>query len=257
MPATRTDTFLSPPITQQNLYDAIKQAFVNAGFTAPFDEYTSGTDKVVIYRIILDASKTFGTSYLRIRLTTGFTIGQQLYSTWAVATHTGSNPSGELIYTALSNSQINFTSLNGGAEYNMVFLTQGSNYFVLGHLTPFYKPIWWDLNAWNYCFVPASTLLSPLRSTALNPLGNTDNDAVAVTSGRLALQNPVTNRRDIFPGLIYCSAANTGIVGRASDDFVIIYGSGTSRYDILQVPGSSEQYLVIWNATGGVAIRIG
>lgn len=255
--ATRIDSFVAPTITQQTLYDGIKQAFSNAGYAAtPFDEYTSGTDRIVVYAIALDAAKTYGITYLRIRLTTGFIIGQQLYSTWAIATHTGTNSSTELTYTALTTStQANFTALNGGAEFKLVMLSQGTITIALGFVSPANRPAWWDLNAWNYCYVPTTNTFAVFRSTALNPYSNAENDS-SLNVARMAIANIQTNRRDLLPGVIFYSQSNQGISGRTSDDLVMLAGSGSTRYDSIQIPSDTKQYLLLNPASGGLAVRI-
>lgn len=254
--AVRTDSFVAPTWTQTSLLDGIKAAFTNAGFTATFDEYTSGTDRIVVYAIVLDAAKTYGTSYLRIRLTTGFIIGQQLYSTWTIATHTGLNPSSEITYTALTaTTQVNFTALNGASEYRLIMLTQGTNAIALGFVAPTNKPAWWDLNAWNYCFVATANTFATFRSTNLNPYSNTENDS-SLNQTRMGIANSQTNRRDLLPGVIFYSQTNQGISGRTSDDLVMLAGSGTTRYDTIQIPGDTKQYLLLNPASGGLAVRV-
>ncbi|MGL5925487.1 hypothetical protein [Chroococcidiopsis sp.] len=254
--ASRIDSFVAPTLTQQSVYDGIKQAFSNAGFTVVHDEFTSGADKVVVYVCALDTAKAYGVTYLRIRLTTGFVIGQQLYSTWSIATHTGTNPSTEITYTALiANTQINFTALNGAAEFKLIMLTQGVNAIALGFVAPANKPAWWDLNAWNYCFIATSNTFAAFRSTNLNPYSNSDNDS-SLNVSRMATANVQTNRRDLLPGIIFYTQTNQGISGRTSDDLVMIAGSGTTRYDTIQIPGDTKQYLLLNPTSGGLAVRI-
>lgn len=253
--ATRIDSFIAPTLTQQTLYDAIKQAFTNAGYPAPFDEYLSGTDRVVVYAIILDSTKVYGTSYLRIRITTTLVIGQQIYSTWVISNHTGTNGSLEITYTTLlTTTQVNFVCLNANPEYKLILLTQGALYFVLGYIIPEFKPDWWDLNAWNYSFIITSNTFGAIRSTALNPYGNSDYDT-SLNNGRMSTANPQTNRRDILPGVIFYTQASQGIAARSSDDWVMSAVNGATKYDILQQPGDTKQYLVLNPANGGLAVR--
>lgn len=252
--ASRIDTFLAPALTQQSLYDAIKASLANAGF-AIFDEFVSGTDKVVVYAITLDASKTYGTSYLRVRLTNTFIVAQQLYSTWVVATHTGTNGSSEITYTAFINStQVNFTALNGGIEYKFSLISQGTTVIILGFVAPANKPLWWDLNAWNYCFLPTNNTFSLFRTTLLNPYANSEHDSY-LNSSRLSTANPQTNRRDLLPGVVFFTQNNQGISGRSSDDWVSLAAAGTTRYDTVQIPNDTKQYLVLNPAAGGLAVR--
>lgn len=254
--ASRLDSFVAPTLTQQNIYDGIKQAFSNAGYAAPFDEFVTGTDKVVVYAIVLDNTKTYGTTYLRVRVTTTFIIGQQLFSTWNTATDTGTNGSTEVTYPALVNNvQVNFTALNGLTEYKIVLLTQGTNSIVLGFFSPANKPVWWDLNAWNYAFIPTVSTFASFRSTLLNPYNSTENDSI-LNNTRLGTANTQTNRRDLLPGIVFFTQTNQGISGRSSDDLVMVAAVGATRYDTVQIPNDTKQYLVLNPAAGGLAVRI-
>lgn len=255
--ATRNDSFVAPTITQQLLYDAIKQAMINAGYSSPFDEYTSGTDKIVVYAIVLDSTKTFGTTYLRVRVTTAFAVGQQLYSTWNATTHTGTNASTEYVATAFSSSaQINFTALNGGIEYKLALLYQGSLFYPLGYLSPANRPSWWDLNTWNYCLHPGTATFSSFRSPSSTPYANNALYDSSLNIARMGSANLQTNRRDILPGILIYSQSNQGIGGRTSDDLIMVAGTGSTRFDTLQAPGDAKQYLILVPDAGGLAIRV-
>lgn len=254
--AIRTDSFLTPTFTQQGLYDAIKVAFVNTGFATIFDEFLSGTDRVVVYAIILDATKTYGTTYLRVKVTTTFIIGQQLFATWNAATDTGTGATTEITYTALPNtSPITFIALNGSNEYRLAILQQGSTIIVLGFISPANKPAWWDLVAWNYCFLFTTNVFFIMRSTTFNPYANTEHDST-LNTGRMGFANSQTNRRDLLPGIVFFTQSNQGISGRSSDDLVMISASGSSRFDTIQIPGDTRQYLLLNPASGGLAVRV-
>lgn len=253
--ATRTDSLLAPTFTQQGLYDAVKAAFLNAGYAIPFDEFISGTDRIVVYAIVLDSTKTFGTTYLRIRVTNTFLIGQQLFGTWNPTTDTGTGATTEVTYTALVNTvQVNFVNLNGNTEYKLVIIQQAANAIVLGFLSPANKPTWWDLNAWNYCFIFTTNAFFVVRSTTFNPYANTEHDSI-LNNARMSTANVQTNRRDLLPGIVFFTQTNQGISGRSSDDLVMIAASGTTRYDTIQIPGDTKQYLLLNPVSGGLAVR--
>lgn len=252
--AVRTDTFVAPTLTQQTIYNAIKIAAGNVSL-AIYDEYTSGTDKIIVYSVTLDNTKTFGISYLRIRLTLGLILNQQIYSTWNATTHVGTNGSTEITYvTLVNNIQINFVALDGQNEYKLIALTQGTTTIVLGFVAPINKPLWWDLNAWNYVFIVTGSTFATFRTTALNPYANAEHDTTLNTA-RMGVANPQTNRRDLLPGVIFYTQNNQGISGRSSDDLVMFAGSGTTRYDVVQVPGDTKQYLILSPQSGGLAVR--
>lgn len=255
--ATKIDSFIAPTITQQNLYDSIKQGFANAGYSAPFDEFTSGTDRIVIYAVVVDSTKLAGTAYLRIRVTTALAVNQQIYSGWSTSTRTGSNGSAEVGYAAFTtNLAVNVIALNANPEYRLILLYQNTAYYPLGHFSPTNKPTWWDLNSFPYVFIPIGNNFNFLRSSNLNPHNNSEYDIGLAMTTRLGTANTITNRRDILQGLILLSQNNTGLGGRTSDDLVLFSGNGTSRFDILQIPNSTNQYLVINPSSGGIAVRI-
>ncbi len=254
--AIRTDTLLAPGFTQLTLYNAVKTALNNSGYTALFDEFVSGTDRIAVYSIVLDSTKAFGTTYLRVRVTATFVIAQQLFATWNPATDTGTGGSTEIVYTALvTNAQINFTSLNGGSEYGFSVFNQGVAVLVLGAIAPINKPLWWDLNAWNYSFLPTTPTFSIFRSTTQNPYGNAENDTTLNTP-RMSTANMQTNRRDLLPGIIFYNQSAQGISGRSSDDLVMVAAAGTTRYDTVQIPNDPKQYLILNPAAGGLAVRV-
>lgn len=254
--ALRTDSFVASAVTHQTLFNGIKQAFLDSGFTASFDDYVSGTDKIVVYAIVTDSTKTNGTSYLRIRVTTGLAIFQQLFAGWTVATHVGTNGSTEIAYTAIiPTTQVNFTALKANPELSLVMINQGTNVIALGFLSPANRPGWWDLNAWSYCFIPTTNTFAAFRSTVLNPFTNPENDS-SLNFIRLGNPNNQTNRRDLLPGVILYTQTSQGITGRSSDDLVSVSATGSTRYDTLQIPGDTKQYLIINPAAGGLAVRI-
>lgn len=253
--ATKTVSLLDPTITQQTLYDALKLAFSNAGFGIPFSEFTSGTDKVIIYQFVVDATKTYGKTFIRVRVTALLAIGHQIYSTWNTANNTGASPSPEIVYPSLTNnSPIGFTSFSASPELYAVAIYQGGYYAVISFLLPSSRPYWWDLNAWNYGFMATSTTFTLFYSTALNPYGNVSYDT-SLNSPRLSTSNLYTNRRDLIQGLFVFTQTNTGIAGKTSEDLVSVAATGMNRLDIIQVPGQTIEYTLINPASGGFAIR--
>ena len=94
--ATKTEASLAATITQTSFANALKTAFTSAGYSAVFDDYTSSTDRILVYAHVVDNSKVYGTSYLRIRITSALLIYQQIYSTWNATAHTGTGSSTEV-----------------------------------------------------------------------------------------------------------------------------------------------------------------
>ncbi|BAZ36972.1 hypothetical protein NIES4101_28930 [Calothrix sp. NIES-4101] len=253
--ATRTDTSLAATISQTTLVNALLTAFANAGFSSPFDNYTSGTDRILVYKVDVDASKTFGSNYLRIRITSALQVLQQIMAGWNTSTKAATNASTEVSMGSLSTSSlIQFVALSGGNEYKFISLTQGTVFMLLGILMPENRPSWWDLNAWTWGFIFTSTTLLALRSSSKFPY--TVSEYEFLSSTRMGIANPQTNRRDIFAGNILLTSSNAGGAGKTSDDICLACGNGGSRYDTLSFPGDTKQYLLINNTSAGLAVRI-
>jgi hypothetical protein len=254
--ATRTDSVLSASFTQLNLYDALKQALADAGYPTPLSEFTSGTDRVVVYQVGFNPDRAVGTAFIRYRVTTTFIIAHQIYSGWNTGTNTGTNGSTEIAFSAIANTNaVSFIALSASPEYRLVLITSGTFYAVLGFISPQEKPNWWDVNAHAYIYIPTATTFALLRTNVLNPYSNNENDTT-LNNARMANINLISNRRDILPGVIVLTQSNQGISGKTSDDFVMGCFSGSARFDVVQIPGDTKEYLVINPASGGLALRI-
>ncbi|MCC5669881.1 hypothetical protein LC653_40275 [Nostoc sp. CHAB 5784] len=207
--ATRTISSLSAPFTQAQLSTALQAAFVNAGFTSLFDSFTSGTDLVLVYAFVVDGAKTFGTTYLRVRITNTFIINQALYSTWNATTHTGGNSSTEVAYSTLvSTTSVTFNALNASGEVRLILATQGALFLPLGMIAPINRRSSWDLKDWNWGHIFISSTMLILRSSGLNQYSNAENDIALAGSTRLATANVQDNERDILSGLILLNQSN-------------------------------------------------
>jgi hypothetical protein len=254
--ATRYDSQLVPTITQATLISALLNAFTDAGYSAQTANFTSGTDRILVYEFPIDTSKTFGTNFIRIRITSTLQVFQQIFTAWNTVNNTGSNGSTEInLGTLVTNVQVNFCALNGAAEYKLVLLTQGTLFIPLGILAPQNRPTWWDLNSWSWGFIATTASMNVWRSSLLNPYNNAEFDTF-LNSSRMSNPNPQTNRRELLTGLMLLTQSNTGVAGRTSDDLASASASGSGRYDVLALFGSNQKYLLLVNVAGGLAIRI-
>lgn len=255
--STRTITTLTAPFTQAQLSTALQTAFINAGFSALFDSFTSGTDLILVYAFVNDVTKTFGTTYLRIRISNTFIIYQQVFATWNAATDTGTGSSTEVTYSTLLNStNVIFTALNGTTESRLVMVTQGTTFIPLGMIIPTTMRGSWNLNSHTNGYIFTANTMLVLRSSALNQFTSVDNDIALAGSTRLATANTTDNERDLLTGLVLLNQSNTGFAGKTSDDLAVGSFSGSTRYDIILRSGTSWQYLVVLPGSGGVALRI-
>jgi hypothetical protein len=256
MPATRTISSLGATITQANLVAAIQTAFTNAGFSAPVLDTTSGTDRIFAYAFAVGTG-TFSTIHLRIRITSALAIFQQLSTGIPSGGTSGANASTEVsLGTITSNSPCTFNALNGGSEYRLIFLVQGSAIYPLGLIAPINRRGSWSLNSWSWGFIFTSSAMSIVRGTALNQYASADYDIALATNSRLGTANPIDNERDVLSNILLLSQSNQGSAGRSSDDLAIVAASGSSRYDMIPITGTSQQYLIVNPGAGGFAVRI-
>lgn len=255
MPVTRTITNLAATITQAALFSAIQTAFTNVGFNAPIDNYTASGDLILVYSVSAGTG-TYANTFLRVRITTGLVIAQQIFSAWNTSTKAGTNGSTEVVYTALvTNTNIVFNAFTS-SECRLIFVTQGSVMLPLGLIVPVTKRNSWSLNSWTWGLIPTSATMTTWRTTALNPFSNADIDLALITSTRLATANSIDNERDVITNWLFLTQSNQGFVGRTNDDFAVGSFSGSSRYDTINISGTSQQYLVVLPGSGGLALRI-
>ncbi|BAY15709.1 hypothetical protein NIES21_15280 [Anabaenopsis circularis NIES-21] len=255
MVATKTTSTISATVTQATLATGIKTAMQNAGFSAtPYDDYTS-TNRILVYEFVSDSNKTYGKSYFLISISSGLVVTTQVAATWNNSTHAGTNLSTTTTNTAFaSGSNIIATAFNGGDEYKLVQLVQGSVVVPLGMIAPATRPTWWDMDIWNYAFSPTGSGWTTWRSSGKNPFSN-DAYTNFLNYSALGTANPQTNRRDVLTGIVILSSSNAGLAAKTSDDFASVAASGTTRYDIIQPENTTQQFTIINNTSGGLAIR--
>lgn len=268
MPATKSESTLlvsmvQPTFTQLQFAEAIKTAMSNAGFGAVFDEYSPGTDRILIYQLTFDPGKLYGTVYLQIKITTALAITQRLYTNWNKTTRVGDNPGTETTVTGaafVNNNSIEFIGFSKSPEFRLIAVYQGTTTAYLGYVRPETKPQWWDENAYPYAFVPVS---NSNFATWYGP-GLTPYSGGANTGGRLqahlnvsqfGTQNPVTNKRDVLSNILFYAWSNEGIAGRSSSDLVQIASTNMVRKDVLQVTPGVEEYFLLNAAAGGLGVR--
>ncbi|PAX52855.1 hypothetical protein [Brunnivagina elsteri] len=253
--ATRTDTTVAATVTQTSLVNALITAFTSAGFATAIDNYTSGTDRILVYKVDVDASKTFGSNFLRIRITSALQVLQQIMTGWNTTTKVATNGSTEVsMGTFVTTSSIQLVALSAGLEGKFVACTQGTVFMLLGLLIPSERPTWWDLNSWSWGFIFISTTLLALRSSTRFPYSSSEYEFLSST--RMSNFNPQTNRRDVLSGAVLLTSGNAGIAGKSSGDIGLGCGVGSARYDTLSFPPDTRQFLLINNTASGFAMRV-
>ncbi|WP_375471093.1 hypothetical protein [uncultured Nostoc sp.] len=254
--ATRYTTTLSPTITQQSLGDAIKAMAASIGLSL-YGDITSGTTRLLVYEITTDASKTFGKCYFRIRVESNLIIGQRLFSSYDLVGATGSNGGTELATSAFSTSSA--ISINGfaGSELKLVCLSQGTTLFApFGVILPSFRPSWWNLNSYPWGFLFSTASANTLSSSLLSPYGNALYNTF-LNNSNLSNINPISGLPDLIKGMLILSQSNAGVGGATSGDIGFGSFNGQTRYSSLIPQDTTEQYCIINNVAGGLAIRTG
>lgn len=260
MPFNRTDFTLSPPITQQSFYDAIKARLAAIGGYTLFSEYSASGDKIVVYEILSDASRLFGKVYFRIRVTTGLQIFQQLYVSWNATTNTGTLPSTESTgVTFVSNVAIDFVSFGKLPEYRFLCLSQNTTFALLGGLRPETKSDGWSEDSYPWMFISdndwaASKQFKTWLTCTSNPYSNTSAFTTNMADSRMSSQNPITNKRDSQASMVLY-ATTQGIAGQSSQEIITVAALGQTRFELLQFIAGTEEYILINPGYGAMALR--
>lgn len=255
MPVTKTSVTLTAPISQSVLTDQIKTLLAALGFVL-VEDYIA-TDRLLVFSIAFDAAKTFGTIFLRVRITAALSITQSIGTGWNTTTKAIANESPVSQAVGLSSTlTLELVSYSRGNEIKLIQLSQGTTTTpFLGTFRPESKPSWWDESAYPYAFFPYNSTGSywlNIYSSALNPFGN-NTYSIGLANG-LNGANPVTGKRDIVAGLLLTTAAATGVAGRTSTDVSIVAAANLTKLDVIQV-SETEEYTLLSPGSNGVALR--
>lgn len=259
MVATRTQTILSPTVTQLALADAIKAAFVALGYSS-VDDYISGTDRLLVFSLQQDATKTYGTIFLRCRITTALAVSQTIGVSFNSTTKALTNESSAAaVITFGSTTEINLITYANGSQYRLVTLNQGTgtSTTILGIFRPTNKPSWWDEGVSPYAFIAFNnnnTNLKDFVCANLPPFTSMTGAGIE-SSSRMTNPNPITGKRDLLPNLPLYTSTSHGICGNLPEDFALVCGSGSAKLDILEV-SSTEKYEFIYSGANPVVVRI-
>lgn len=222
MVVSMTSGVILPPINQQSLADGLKQAFSAAGYAAPFSEYDYSDEKHIVYRIVNDAQKDFGTIYYLVKVLSNLEISQNLNTAFDVENNLGSNQN----YSSGSNSYgeemtIRWIALNNGNEFKWVLLYQDYRWACLGMLRPQGMPDFWDEDIAPFCAV--SRMDRPLEVFDLSDINpySSENDLNFIKSsfgqsGIPISRNPFNNQIDIITRLLFTPGSNEGMFGTSS-----------------------------------------
>jgi hypothetical protein len=223
--AVKQEGNILPGITQESLFEGLKTAFLAAGHTTIYAEFDDGDNKNVVYEIVNDSTKTFGTVYLHIQVNYYLEVNQRLHTSFNKLDNTGSNY-GEYNPREFSESYgIRWISLNNGSEFKLVMLYQGPAWICLGVLRPQGMPPYWNENESPYCLV--SSLNQPLEHFHLSEVNPYEADeespeyeerilSTLYTSRTPKSRNPFTNDVDIVAGFPFIPQSDRGMFGMSS-----------------------------------------
>jgi hypothetical protein len=225
MVAVKQEGNISPLITQESLFEALKVMFLAAGYATVYAEFDDGDYKHLVYEIVNDSTKTFGTVYLHIQVDYYLEITQRLHTSFNSANNEGSNM-GEYNPRSFSESDvIRWISLDNGSEFKLVMLYQGSSWTCLGFIRPQSMPPYWNENEFPYSLV--SSLNQPLEVFHLPEVNPYDDDessseyeerikSTIYTNVTPRLRNPFTNDVDIIAGFPFIPETGRGMFGMSS-----------------------------------------
>ena len=264
MPATQTTTTINPTHTQASIVTALKNAFAAAGYPALYADSTSGTDRILVYQLVFDANKIYGTSYLRLKITTALAVTQQLFTAWNIAAVTGTNGGVESTATTFSaNVPIEVrTFAKTTGEFRVIALSQGTPYGLFGYIRPETRHPSFDEDTAPFIFqsnnIWTANPFLTWQSSGLTPYSGTGNTAFTSSMGTATMSaaNPVNNKRDILAGMVLFASTNQGVAAKSSEDLVSVAATGLSRFDSIQVVAGSEEYVLLFPGAGTMGVRI-
>lgn len=244
--------------TYAQLVTAIKTAMTNAGFGSTyFDDQSANTSlRFIVWRIQLDGDNTKARAYIYYRLRiiidgSDYKLEQRYYYTWNATTHAGTVytltvPAGVNIPTNGAGSQVNFTAINH-AEFKGVIVNFGTNYGLLGLLTPLNKVDGWNFDniqyaaafipnrEFNYLYQPAPIVLDDTNNY-VDQISNNPNPMVGgANDGYFLVDNNDTflgNRRgtnlkyQLIPTLVVGSSSSEGAAAYTSQDLGVVASNG-------------------------------
>lgn len=253
MPATRTTATIAAPHTQESLTAAIRTRMNATGFGNPFDEFQADGNEYLIYQVVRDPSKTYGSLFFWVQITPSLEVSQMAFTAWNATTHTGENAgSSTNALTFDPEALINFVGYNAGTEFKLLVGYQASLNFgkieaFIGFISPLTKPAFWDENISPYIFIATSSFA---RLREWYTVGNTPYQTPYITSNLTNAEwngrNPFNNQPDILTKALFFGS-NQGLVGITSDDLGQVSELNLSVGDI--VTSGTKQYAVLTSNT--------
>lgn len=243
----------APTLTQTIFKNALILSFNDAGFgSAPFKEYTSGTDVFLVYRFINDAATTYGTVYFSVKITSTLAISCQLLVGFDNTTNASTGQTSiQNAVTIGTSTTVQFFAINH-AELKGVIVKQGATFQPLLWLRPANKRSGWSENVCAWAFHPSSTGLNSFNGFT-NTFYSSNSTYVFPSISQMSSINSAESTYDIFPmGAILLFNNSQGYAGFCSTDVTI--GCCQSTQLLGRINPAGESYLILQAAASGTVI---
>lgn len=246
---------INPSITQASLINGLRDALVAAGLPTPLKQFTSGTNQLVVWELVFDATRFYGKAYFSIKVSNTLTVSQSISSGWTDATNTLVNASSDVHLTTFSSSiPIKFQGF-ATPEFVLLSATQGGSIqMMLGYLRLQTADAFDDIS-FPKIFIPITADLTSLTCTGLTPYSSSV-FYTSLNNSNMANADSYFQQRSMATGFFLYGSSNTGIIARSSDDLGMGANTGTTRYDTYTPSGLSEQWIVTRSGAGTLLIRI-
>jgi hypothetical protein len=249
-----------PTVTPQSLNDGLKVAFAAAGYGGtPYAEFDESGSKNLVYQIVNDISKAFGTIYLHVVISNDCAVSQQLHTSFDLQTNTGTNTrSPNFSNNFAEDDQVNWTALNNGAEFKWVMLYQNSRVVCLGTMRPDGMPDFWDEDIAPYVLVndTSNSPIERFRMAEITPYSGEiiqTNLYMGVPNSR----NPFDQQVDIVSRLILSPDSGEGIFGMTSGMIAQATDQDLSVGDTILLADGKEYFVILKpNYNPVVTVRI-
>lgn len=250
LPATPTITFTS-------FLTALKTSMQDAGFSAnPFDQFIASGYTYLVYQVVNDANKTFGTVYLQIKIyndTTNNTVKfwSELITGYSISTHSGTGTSGTMSESSifsLGNSLQFYAILH--SEIKGIYLTSGTQQASpILLLRPAYRDTWWDEAITPWAFLFYSYPLSSLYGLPTNYYVN-NTTGYKIPSITLSDDSNSAFTRSVWPmGVVIF--ANGGIPGYFQD---LRQAAAYNLSLFSRIESPSQSWIILSPGNGGLVL---
>ena len=260
MPVTKQEGNFIPTITQQSFTDGLKVAFTAAGYGAVYAEFDETDTKNLVYQVVNNVNKLYGTVYLHIKISSQLELGQKLHTAFDTTTNTGLNTVDyNLSNNFYAESTLRWIALNNGSEFRWVFLYQGSQWVCLGMMRPLGMPTYWDENIAPYAIV-SDVSYAPLQNFFLSDVSPyTNNNYIqsnwlepVISSNR----NPFNSQIEIVTRFLFSPNSKQGMFGMSSSLLALATDDELTIGDFIALPDGSEYCAVaVFDSAASVVVR--